>query len=138
MTMSKTEALAGFLEIDTDEITECSDSRTFEIGRKEYLVLTDEEADEMARERIEDSLWAFNPSFLVRYIDNAPRGLEKVLRAVAEESCEDASPMIRLLVGDNFDRLVRDATMTDGRGHFLASYDGNEEEAGPFYVYRMN
>lgn len=68
MTMSKTEALAGFLEIDTDEITECSDSRTFEVGQKEYLVLTDEEADEMARERIEDSLWVFSASFLPREV----------------------------------------------------------------------
>ena len=31
---------------------------------QDYLVYTDEEADEAVREEIEESLWAFTPSFL--------------------------------------------------------------------------
>ena len=38
----------------------------------------------------------------------------------------------------NFDDFVEDAVRADGRGHFLAGYDGNENEQGDFYLYRTN
>ena len=38
----------------------------------------------------------------------------------------------------NFDSFVQHAIAADGRGHFLSSYDGEENEAGEFFVYRTN
>lgn len=109
-----------------------------------YLVLTDDEADEKAAEYIEETLWAFNPSFLagVTGID------ETVFKAIAaNDRCEDNNEAIRLLVGDEFDNLVEQAIAADGRGHFLNTYDGEENEVNLYdvtgrneylYVYRIN
>lgn len=109
-----------------------------------YMVLTDEEADEKAREYIEESLWAFNPSFLagVTGVD------QEVFEAIqANDRCEGNNSAIARLVGDDLDRLVDQAIGADGRGHFLNTYDGHEHEINLFdvtgeneyfYVYRMN
>lgn len=34
--------------------------------------------------------------------------------------------------------FVDEAVSTDGRGHFLSSYDGEENEEGDFFIYRVN
>jgi hypothetical protein len=31
---------------------------------------------------------------------------------------------------------MKDAISTDGRGHFISSYDGEENEQGDYYIYR--
>jgi hypothetical protein len=36
------------------------------------------------------------------------------------------------------DELMKDAISTDGRGHFISSYDGEENEQGDYYIYRRN
>lgn len=114
---------------------EAYDERTF----GDWLILSDEEADEQARENIERDLWAFVPSFLVAYM---PDGITPdVLEAVAGSSYEDASPAFRAMVGERFDDLVSDAISTDGRGHFLSSWDGCEHEfdfgGAAWFAYRQ-
>jgi hypothetical protein len=92
----------------------------------DWLIVTDDEADDRARENIERDLWAFVPSFLVAYM---PEGItEDVLETLAGARCEDATPAFRAMVGDRFDDLVSDAISSDGRGHFLSSWDGCEHE----------
>ena len=34
--------------------------------------------------------------------------------------------------------FVNDAIGCDGRGHFMSSYDGNEEELNELLIYRVN
>ena len=34
------------------------------------------------------------------------------------------------------DKFVDDAIDTDGRGHFISSYDGEEVEAEEYFIYR--
>jgi hypothetical protein len=34
--------------------------------------------------------------------------------------------------------FVEEAVSADGRGHFLSSYDGEENEQDGFYIYRIN
>lgn len=135
---SKVEALAAWLEVDTDELSESSyDDSLIEYGREEYLVLTDSEADGRTEEYVRDSLWAFRSSFLVNYM---PEGVtEDVLEPMQEKLCEDATPAIVAMVGDRLDELVEDAISSDGRGHFLSGYDGEEIElTGDLYAYRTN
>ena len=110
----------------------------------DYLVCTDEEADEKAKEYIEDTLWAFNPWFLAEWsgVDH------EVFEAIqSNERYEGNNDAILRLIGDNLGDLVHDAIATDGRGHFLSSYDGEEHEVNLspytgeneyFYVYRLN
>ena len=61
---------------------------------------------------------------------------EKVFEKL-QESCETSNDAILTLIKD-FNRFVEDAVYTDGRGHFLASYDHEEHEQGDFYLYRTN
>lgn len=126
----------GYRNEDEDMPEELTyDDSMFEFGSREYMVLTDDEADERAKQDIEQSLWAFNASFLVDYL---PEGVgEEVIEAL-QPQCEGANEAIRSMVGDRFDELVEDAISADGRGHFLNTYDGDEHEAGEFFIYRTN
>ena len=121
-----------------DDIEEVSDG-CFEVGRAEYTVLTDADADKAAGEAIERDLWAFNATFL-SYETDLP---EEVFTAL-QEKCEDANDTFRKLVDATcgIDRIVNQAIACDGRGHFLSQYDGEENEfrtaGGWFYIYRNN
>jgi hypothetical protein len=105
----------------------------------EYLVLTDDEADERAREYIEESLWAFNASFL-----SGMTGLDERVFTALSKQCEDANDAVLALVKSTcgIDDLVEAAIAADGRGHFMASYDGAESEVKYedefYYIYRVN
>ena len=59
MSTARKKALTEFTKDDPEDVTGVSNNR-FSVGRREYLVLTDEEADEAAKEYIEETLWAFN------------------------------------------------------------------------------
>lgn len=95
-------ALSLFLEILIDDISESSyDDCIFDAGgNREYLVCTDEEADQKWDESLdsylEQCIFPELPDNIVMYFD-----------------C---------------DSWKRDARMMDGRGHSLSHYDGNEDE----------
>ena len=101
-----------------------------------YLVYTDEEADEAVREDIEEMVWAFNASFL-----QAHTGVDADAIAKIQGMCEDANEPLKAMIKD-FDYFVEDAVKCDGRGHFLAGYDGEENEITfngiTYYIYRRN
>lgn len=106
---AKVQALATFLECDVAEITQGYNENNFEYGSKEYLVCTDEEADDLWEESLDNYL----------------------------EEC--IYPELSGNLSNYFDEesWKRDARY-DGRGHSLSSYDGNEEEVDGFYIYRIN
>lgn len=107
----------------------------YEAEGNTYLVLTDEEADEAAREGIAESLWAFNASFLAEQTELP----EEVFTAL-QDKCEDANETFRKLVDTTcgLDSFVSEAVSSDGRAHFLNTYDGHEWQEGEFYIYRTN
>jgi hypothetical protein len=126
--------LASYLGVDTYE------AHSY-INDQDYLVLTDEEADEAVREYIEETVWAFNPSFLSAYTRVSEEAIKKI-----QELHEDANDALAEMIKD-FDEFVEDAVACDGRGHFLAGYDGNENEVTftslddtktIYYIYRRN
>ena len=98
---------------------------TIEINGREYAIaLTDDEADNAVTQYIEDSLWAFNPDFLA-----GETGLPQQAFAALSPLCEDANEPV-LAMGKStcgLESLVDSAIGADGRGHFLASYDGDEQ-----------
>ena len=119
--------------IDELDINDCYDV--------DYYVLTDSEADDKAKQYILDSLWAFTPNFLAERtgLDN------EVFEAIqVNGKCESNNDTIYNLVNklDDIDDFVSAAIGADGRGHFLSSYDGceNEEtvEGETFCIYRIN
>ncbi len=134
--MSRSKALAAHLGCDLDEVTRAEwGENTFEAEGEEWLVLKDDEADAEAWDRIAESAWAFNASFLAHHMVG---GLTKEdVDGIRGDRCEDASPAIRALIRD-LGAFVEDAVSCDGRGHFLAGYDGEEHESQGYYLYRTN
>ena len=141
----KARALADFLEVGLEEITEgdCYDDSLAYDGA-EYMVLTDEQADERAREEITNSLWAFNADFIIRHCKNFDdmstreyRSAVESLEYAQEQCCENADGLVVALI-DDMDEFVEDAIDADGRGHFISRYDGVENEQDGFYIYRVD
>lgn len=133
--MTKIEALAKFLECEIGDLSESSyDDSCFEYGRKEYLVLTEDEATSRAKEYILNSVWAFNPEFLASH----SKVSVSVIKAIqVNEKCEDNNDALTSLI-DDLDHFVDDAICSDGRGNFLNTYDGEENESADFLIYRVN
>ena len=152
ITDEKKRALQQFLSIPDDDMDDIKlqgfDANCLEIYKEEYLVLTDAEADAKAREEIERSLWAFQPSFILSHCstydrmsnweyDDAKASLEKI----QGHFCESINELIRAMIAD-LDEFVEDAICEDGRGHFISTYDGDENEeivdGVTYYIYRIN
>jgi hypothetical protein len=114
-------------------------SNEFNVGRQTFRVLDESEADDACGDYIEQSLWAFNASFLAGMTDLP----EEVFTALADK-CEDANdPIMRIIKSTcGIDKFVNEAVSADGRGHFLSGYDGEENEytggGRYFYIYRVN
>lgn len=116
--------------------------KSFSFGGQEYAIGTNAQADKAARLNIEDSIWAFNASFILSEC-NLPGELEEGLKAWQEKECEGCNDellrMVNRLCGDSF---FEAAISADGRGHFLSGYDGEENdvvsEGETFYIYRTN
>ena len=102
----------------------------------DYIVYTDEEADQAVRDDIEEMVWAFNASFLQGHTGVDAKAITKI-----QEMDESANEPIKAMIKD-FDHFVNDAVKCDGRGHFLASYDHEENEITfngiTYYIYRRN
>jgi hypothetical protein len=101
--------------------------QVIEIDGEEWALFTDEEADKAVKSYIEESLWAFNKSFLADQT-----GLPEEVFSTLQQGCESSNDAILSIVekcGD-MDTLVSDAVSSDGRGHFLSPYDGHEKEWG--------
>lgn len=137
-------ALAEFLGVEVDEIKNDYDNYYNDYNNC-YLVVTEEEANELAKEEIERLLFAFNPSFLRYYIDSMAdidyNTFEKVIRSI-QSLYENGNEPLKCLIGDNFDQFIQDAIIEDGRENYLALYDGIEHyfyyEDEDFYIYRIN
>lgn len=138
-TITKEQALANFLECEKDDIKEERNGGYFSVGAKEYLVLTDEEAEERVTDYIKDSLWAFKASFILGEC-GLPLSGEESLETMQKKSCEGANDFILALVENTcgLEQFIEDAISADGRGHFLSSYDGEENEQNGYYIYRTN
>ena len=132
-------ALSKYLELtkeETEENIRYASDDTYYFGNEDYMVLTDDEADEKVAEYIKETVWAFNPSFL-----SCHSGIDEDVFKLLQDKCESSNEAILKLIKD-FDHFVEDAVRSDGRGHFLSSYDGEENEQEhnneTYYIYRTN
>jgi hypothetical protein len=125
-------ALAAHLSVPVGDVTGEGDEWSH--GRQEWLILSDEDADERCSEAIRDSLWAFRTDFLRRHVTSVD-ALE-ALDGMRGKVCERSNPIVIALIRD-IDYLIEDAIRADGRGHFLAGYDHEEHEENGWYLYRV-
>ena len=107
----------------------------------DYLVLTDDEADEAVRDYILDTAWAFRYEFLCAHSEAIAEMDKKSYEDMAGKLCESFNKAVLAMIPDK-DHFIKDAILADGRGHFLAGYDGDENEIkvnGVYYfIYRVN
>tara|TARA_R100000458_G_C8221367_1_gene205628 strand:- start:477 stop:923 length:447 start_codon:yes stop_codon:yes gene_type:complete len=136
--------LAAMLGVDVEEVTKSSwdtyGLQTFEANGGEYAIGTDAECEEAAAEYIRETVWAFRGWFIA---DHSPEGLTaEDIDALRGERCEDANNALTALIeaGSGMADFIDAAINADGRGHFLASYDGEEIESdcGNVFAYRIN
>ena len=133
----KIRALGKHLDLNNEDLRMIEENGDYlYFDDREFLVLNDDEAEEKAKEYIKDSAWAFNASFLASH----SKADEDVFKCLSEK-CESSNDAVLSLI-DNFDDFAEDAIVSDGRGHFMSSYDGHEnieEIAGTeYYIYRTN
>ena len=124
----------------SEESYECYGLKVLSCGSAEYAVGTDEEADAACREYVESSASAFNASFVLSEC-GLPSELEDAIQAFQSKECESANAAIVALIEKTcgMEAFAEAAISADGRGHFLASYDGDEMELeGNLYAYRIN
>ena len=129
----KVEAVAQHYDIDPEDPHGDIDA----FIKSGLLVLTDDEADEMAKERILDMAWAFNSRFLSDH-SKADAEVFEIL-AEAYNGGEGANDVVLSLIEDT-DKFVQDAISAYGRGQFLASHDHCENEevinGTTYYIYQ--
>jgi len=132
-------ALAHLEDVSLSDVEKATwGDYTYEIGRSEFQVMDDDEADDACAEYIRESVWAFNASFLCHYV---PEGLgEEEIESLRGDRCEDANQGLVALIeaGSGMEDFISDAVSADGRGHFLNHYDGEERESGDFFIYQTN
>ena len=123
----KIEALAKHLDCSIDEAV---------VSMDDYLVYTDDEADEAVHDYIKESVCFFRSDFIAAHAEVDEEVIKKL-----QELHENSNNAIKSLIKD-FDHFVDDAICADGRGHFLSSYDGEENEinvnGNTYYIYRTN
>jgi hypothetical protein len=139
-------AAAEILGCDTEEITkekyDYYGMGVYSAYKEEYAIGTQEEADEAVKKYIRDSLWSFRAEIIIAH--SKAGSSQKTIKAISElqaKLCEDANEIIFALIGD-IDVFIEDVVKADGRGAFLSSYDGEEQEIEingiTFYYYRLN
>lgn len=113
-TETRIKALAKYLECKVNDLNESSyDEQVIECGKQEYLVVDEQEADDVWEQRLES------------YIEECIRAqLPEHLRSYFDS-----------------DSWKEDARM-DGRGHSISSYDGCENDieidGETIYIFRIN
>jgi len=129
-------ALSKYLDLALEPNITYESNDIYSFDGEEYMILTDDEADEKVAEYIKETVWAFNPSFL-----SCHSGIDEDIFKLLQDKCESSNEAILKLIKD-FDHFVEDAVASDGRGHFLSSYDGYENEQEhdreTYYIYRTN
>ena len=122
----------GFKGVKSVRVFSVSDGR-------EFLVTPGDIASKkLAKITIQEMAWAFDAEFILKHskIDTSAdtiTALKKVQRAL----CEEANPIILAMI-KVFDKFAQDAIATDGIGHFLSPYDGQETKTKDgFCIYRL-
>jgi len=113
------------------------------IEPNDWAIYSDSGADMACKDYIEETIGYFNASFLA----NVTKLPEEVFVSIQEhhtsETTINESIMAIVRATCGLDRLVEQAIKTDGRGHFLSSWDGEEIELGEidgkeYFAYRIN
>ena len=127
-TEERIKALATYLGVEEDEITEGYDDTVFEVNGEEYRVLDDDEADEAVVDEIEIlvddlGLEAFTPAMQDWILDNAidnPEWFDEALE-------EDMNYYVDDMSDDEVVENAIDYDLIDEDDAYVEDEDGNQE-----------
>lgn len=102
------------------------------IDGAEYAIGNEEEAVKAAKEYISESVWTFNSDFLACHSCLS----SKTIKMIQEKCSEDCNDELKDTIAD-FDHFCDDAIGTDGLGHFLSPYDGEETRFPDFLDHHV-
>ena len=107
----------------------------------EYIVCTDETADVGCKDYILSNVWAFRDTFLAEETGLPVEVFSCLQEKMGEDSNETIHTLVKATCGEA--SLVDAAVSADGRRHFLATYDGDEQtfttkSGKTLFVYRCN
>lgn len=127
-TEERIKALATYLEVEEDEITEGYDDTVFEVNGEEYLVLDDDEADEAVVDDIENiiddmGLEAFTDSMQDWIVGNAIDNTEWFDEALEE----DTNYYVDDMSDDEVVENAIDYDLIDEDDAYVEDEDGNQE-----------
>ena len=139
---SRVQALIEFLGLEDEAVFDVfeTDWATYKVEGKEYKVLTDEEATICAKANIIETCSHFTAEFL-----ETMTGMPSVVFEHLVDENEAVFETIEKTCG--IDEFVDEAIRWDGRGHFIAHYDGEENEVtiededdedATMYTYRIS
>jgi len=110
----------------------------------EWLILNDEGRKIQVRSYIEETVEYFNPTFLSRLTGIS----DKIFTVLQEPQVTDTNKTILLLIKGTcgMDKFVEESIHSDGYGHFLSTYNGEEIKFSimdgwdtiNYYAYRIN
>jgi hypothetical protein len=136
----KRKCIAEHFGCSVADVVDIDDDR-YQVDGREYLIVDDDTADTYAREHIEDTLWAYRPSFL-----SGETGIAVcVYEAIAgNERYDENNEALKVLIEGTcgMDDFVDSAISADGRGQYLSPYNGEEIELDiygeTYYAYRLD
>ena len=109
---------------------------TFLSGGCEYLILTDKEANARVDCIIRDSVENFSTEFIQRFTPISEEDI-RVIKETSRPNCILTECIEEGGLG-GMCKFIDSAIQTDGRGHFLSPYDGEENKAGNYFIYKMD
>ena len=133
---NKIEVLKKYLQTEEIKFDYNSYTQQFIIGNDTYYVLTEEEAEELVRERIKESLWCISSEF----IEHETGFDAEIIGMVQQRMCENSNKFVKALIEAScgLEKFMNDIIEADGRGIFL-TYDGHESiekiNGETYYIY---
>ncbi|RPJ74276.1 MAG: hypothetical protein EHM20_10870 [Alphaproteobacteria bacterium] len=94
--------------------------------RKDWLMLTPDEAEDIATKAVKSRLWEGNPKFLLDFLGAYTTNADKAITRMQIAMGADCNDLIILLLGDKIDKFIDHVIDTEGRGPHLSKYDNKE------------
>jgi hypothetical protein len=123
--------------VDVGKVVERPHYFTFEYQGREYLVLTDEEADEMVHSRLIETLHLMRPLYFAQETDMPEYIFAHILK-LYEDATEILEAVIQRYASGGMAGFMKRMMQSLGRGQVLASYNHQEEFHADLFFYRIS
>ena len=144
----KKKELAHFLKIEPKELIP-SGKNSFFYKTKEFLILTNNEADKEAKSFIENNLVYFSEEDIISICNitdkNIIKDINKAINTVYSNECSlsivDSKIMLKNIINNSLglDNFIKYMITNNGRGQYITpAYPSETKYNNHFYIYRID